>query len=166
VPPGQKSWPMMPWKRTCQNTGGLWAGRPMRSKPPILISSSQTQLTDQMICAYFPSSCRGDISKEWGQVARKVSQGKLRNKGQYKTLKYIMGCPGGSAVKNSPTNAGDTGFDPWVGKMPWSRKRQSTPVFLPGKLHGQRSLEGYSPWGCKESDMMKQLNNNNNKTTL
>ena len=44
------------------------------------------------------------------------------------------------------------GFDPWVGKIPWSRKWQTTPVFLPGKSHGQRSLAGYSPWGHKESD--------------
>ena len=39
------------------------------------------------------------------------------------------------------------GFDLWVGKIPWSRKWQLTPVFLPGKFHGQRSLVGYSPWG-------------------
>ena len=44
------------------------------------------------------------------------------------------------------------GFDPWVGKMPWRREWQSTPVFLPGKPHGQRSLAGYSLWGLKESD--------------
>ena len=43
-------------------------------------------------------------------------------------------------------------FDPWVGKIPWSRAWQPTPVFLPGDSHGQRSLAGYSPWGCKESD--------------
>ena len=36
---------------------------------------------------------------------------------------------------------------------PWSRKWQPTPVFLPGKSHGQTSLEGYSPWGRKESNM-------------
>ena len=42
--------------------------------------------------------------------------------------------------------------DPWVGKIPWRRKRQPTPVFLPGKSHGQRSLAGYSLWGCKESE--------------
>ena len=44
-------------------------------------------------------------------------------------------------------------FDPWVRKIPWRRKGQPTPVFLPGKSHGQRSLVGHSPWGCKESDM-------------
>ena len=38
-------------------------------------------------------------------------------------------------------------------KDPWDRRWQSTPVFLPGKLHGQRSLVFYSPWGRKESDM-------------
>ena len=42
------------------------------------------------------------------------------------------------------------GFDPWVGKIPWRRKWQPTPVFLPRKSHGQRSLEDYnSPWGHK-----------------
>ena len=41
------------------------------------------------------------------------------------------------------------GFDPWVGKIPWRRKWQPTPVFLPGESHGQRSVVGYSPWGCR-----------------
>ena len=39
------------------------------------------------------------------------------------------------------------GFSPWVGKMPWRRAWQPTPVFLPGESHGQRSLVDYSPWG-------------------
>ena len=43
-------------------------------------------------------------------------------------------------------------FDLWVKKIPWRRKWQSTPVFLPGKFHGKRSLVGYSSWGCKETD--------------
>ena len=43
--------------------------------------------------------------------------------------------------------------DPWVGKIPWRRKWQPTPVFLPGKFRGQRSLAGYSPWGCRELNM-------------
>ena len=41
------------------------------------------------------------------------------------------------------------GFDPWVRKIPWRRKWQPTPVFLPGKSHGRRSLVGYSLWSCK-----------------
>jgi len=49
------------------------------------------------------------------------------------------------------------GFDPWVGKILWRREWQPTPVPLPGKSHGQRSLVCYSPWGWKESDMTEWL---------
>ena len=48
-------------------------------------------------------------------------------------------------------------FNSWFGKILWRRKRQPTPVFLPGEFHGKRSLEGYSPWGCKELDMTERL---------
>ena len=48
-------------------------------------------------------------------------------------------------------------FDLSVGKIPWRRKRQPTPVFLPGESQGGRSLVGYSPWGHKESDMTERL---------
>ena len=51
-------------------------------------------------------------------------------------------------VKNLPAMQ-RPGFDPWVGKIPWRRKWQPIPIFLPGKSHGQRSLVGYSPWGHK-----------------
>ena len=44
-----------------------------------------------------------------------------------------------------------------LGNMPWRRKWQPTPVFLPGKSHGRWSLVGYCPWGCKESDITEQL---------
>ena len=43
-------------------------------------------------------------------------------------------------------------FHPWVGKIPWCRIWQPTPVYLPGKSHGQTSLVGYSPWSHEESD--------------
>ena len=48
-------------------------------------------------------------------------------------------------------------FEPWVGKIPWKRKWQSTPGLLPGKSHGRRSLVGYSLWSCNESDTTEQL---------
>ena len=48
-------------------------------------------------------------------------------------------------------------FNPWVRKLPWRREWLSTPVFLPGEFHGQRSLAGYSPWGHKESDTTELL---------
>ena len=59
-------------------------------------------------------------------------------------------------VKNPSANAENItrcGFDPWVRKIPWRRKWQPTPVFLPGEFHGQRRLAGYILRGCKESDM-------------
>ena len=63
----------------------------------------------------------------------------------------LWGFPGGSEGKASPYNAGGLGFDPWVRKIPWRRKWQPTPVFLPGKSHGQRGLVGDSPWGHTKS---------------
>ena len=61
-----------------------------------------------------------------------------------------------SGNNDLPANAGDTSdadLIPGLGKIPCSRKWQPTQVFLSGRFHGQRSLAGYSPWGCKESDM-------------
>ena len=46
----------------------------------------------------------------------------------------------------------ETKLDPWVGKIPCRKAGQSTLVFLPGEPHGQRSMVGYRPWGCKDSD--------------
>ena len=67
-----------------------------------------------------------------------------------------MGFPGGASGKE-PTCQCERckihGFDPWVGKIPWKRAWQPTPVFFPGESHGQRSLAGYSPWGHRELDM-------------
>ena len=62
-------------------------------------------------------------------------------------------------VKRLPAvwETGVLGFDPWTGKILWRRKWQPTPVLLPGKFHGLRSLVGYSPWGCKESDTTEWL---------
>jgi len=54
------------------------------------------------------------------------------------------------SFSNSPSNA-------YSGKIPWRRKWQPTPVFLPGKSHEQRSLAGYSPWSHKELDTTQRL---------
>ena len=51
----------------------------------------------------------------------------------------------------------ETQIQPWVRKIPWRREWLSTPVLLPGEFHGQRCLEGYSPWGHKESDTTELL---------
>ena len=69
----------------------------------------------------------------------------------------FQGFPGGSEGKESAWNAGDPGSIPQIGKIFWRRAWQPTPVFLPGKFHGQRSLMGYSPQDRKESDMTERL---------
>jgi len=59
--------------------------------------------------------------------------------------------PGSLTVKNPPCNAGDLGSIPGLGRIsiPWNRKWQPTPVFLPGEFHGQSSLVGCNPWSHK-----------------
>ena len=66
-----------------------------------------------------------------------------------------LGIPSGVVAENLPANPGDIrhGFELWVKKILWRREWLPTPVFLPGKFHGQRSLVGYSPWGHKELNM-------------
>ena len=61
------------------------------------------------------------------------------------------------AQTESACNAGDPGSILELGKIPWKREWEPTPVFLPGKSHGQRSLVGYSPWGHKESEKTEWL---------
>ena len=67
--------------------------------------------------------------------------------------------PGSSAVKNPPANAGGAGLIP-DSQIPWRRAWQSTPVFLPGESHQQKSLAGDSHWSHTELDMTYRLNNN------
>ena len=59
--------------------------------------------------------------------------------------------------KESACKCRRRGFDPLIGKIPWRRKWQPTPVSLPGESHGQKSLVGCSPWGCKESGTTERL---------
>ena len=63
----------------------------------------------------------------------------------------VLGFPGGSVVKNLLPMQ-ETQVGSWVENIPWRRKWQPAPAFLPGKSHGQRSLASYSPRGHKESD--------------
>ena len=48
-------------------------------------------------------------------------------------------------------------FNPWARKIPWRTAWQLTPKLLPGKSHGQKTLEGCSSWGCKESDKSEHI---------
>ena len=80
----------------------------------------------------------------------KISKGKLKIYGHV----YLhLGFPKWLNSKEYAYQSRRHGFDSWVRKIPWRRKGQLTPVFLPGNSHGQRSLGDYSPWSHKESDM-------------
>ena len=90
------------------------------------------------------------LKEMWSKILK-------RNRKNYSSeiclrLYLKKGFSGGSDGKESETclQCGRW-FEPWVRKIPWSRKWQPDPVFLPGKFHGLSSLGGYSPWGCKES---------------
>ena len=65
-----------------------------------------------------------------------------------------MGFPGGSVVKNLPVNTGDMSSIPGSGKIPWRKKWKPTPIFLPVKSHGQRSLASYGPGGHKRQTQL------------
>ena len=59
----------------------------------------------------------------------------------------------GKSLLANPGDIRDSGSIPGTGRFPWKRAWQPTPVFLPGKSHGLRSLVGYSPEGCKDLDI-------------
>ena len=67
----------------------------------------------------------------------------------WQNILHFLGLPSACSAGDQP------GFDPWLRKIPWSRKWQPTPVCLPGEFHGQRSLVGYSPWGPKELTQLR-----------
>ena len=75
-------------------------------------------------------------------------------------IHFFRGFPGGASSKG-PTcqcrRQKRCGFSPWVGKIPWRKAQQPTPVFLPGESHGQRSLAGYSPQDHTELDMAEVI---------
>ena len=74
----------------------------------------------------------------------------------YKDPYDSIGLPRWLSGKESTCQCRRHRFNPWVGKIPWRRKWQPTPVFFPGEFQEQRILAGYSPWGRKELDTTKE----------
>ena len=106
-----------------------------------------------------------DIKKRWQEYTEELYKKDLHNPDNHDGMithlePDILECEVKWALESITMNKasgadgipGRPGFDPWVGKIPWRRKWQPTPVLLPGESHGQRSLVSYSPWGRKESD--------------
>ena len=121
-----------------------------------------------MTCSLPGSSVHGDSPDKNTRVdCHALLQGIFPTQGQNPGLPHCRrilycqkGFPGGSVVKNLPDKCRRhrrPGFDPWVGKIPWSRKWQLTPVFLPGKFQTQRSLVRHSSWGLNWGHMHRNL---------
>ena len=86
------------------------------------------------------------------------SLGSKYKHGDYTNSSHLTDFSGGSVVKKPLVKAGDVGLITGLGRSPGGKKWKPTPVLLPGKSHGLRSLVGYSPWGSKESDTTERLN--------
>ena len=87
-----------------------------------------------------------------GQICELNHKSHFRIVFNYLKIILLQGFPGGTSGKESACQCRRhkrCGFDPWVGKILWSRKAQPATVFLPGKFHEQRSLVGCNPWGPK-----------------
>ena len=92
----------------------------------------------------------------------------------FSKLHYILhqSFPGGSVGKEFACNTEDClqcrrpRFDPWVEKIVWRRKWQPTPVLLPEKSHGERSLVGYSPWVIRVGHSLATKHHHHKTTTI
>ena len=112
--------------------------------------------------------CKIDSQLEFAVWLRKLKQGLYQSRevgrggiweggSQGKGYMYIDSASLVAQMLKRLSAVRETWFDPWVRKIPWRSKWQPSPVLLPGKSHRRRSLVGYSPWGCKESDTTEQL---------
>ena len=141
---GQPTRLCRPWDSPGKNTGvGChFLLQCMKVKSESEVAQSCPTLRDSMDCSLPGSSAHGILQArvlEWVAIA--FSTGGLSGK------EFACQCRRCKRLR----------FNPWVWKIPWRRAWLLTPVFVPGESHGQRSLVGYRPWGCKESDMTEQL---------
>ena len=94
------------------------------------------------------------LSEEGLQIADKRRKAKCKGEMvRYTQTEGVLGGARGKELACQCRRFKRHGFNSSVGKIPWRRAEQPTPVFLLGESHGERSLAGYSPQSCKESDM-------------
>ena len=109
---------------------------------------------------------RGFTSRGLGDTRLLETSAELRSQGQggeppagceqsHDSGELQGGC--GPGFRSPLCKAGDVGLIPGSGRHPWRRAWLPAPVFLPGESHGQRSLAGCGPWGCKDADRTEQL---------
>ena len=134
------------------------------NQPRNTLISMSSSGTERQCVSMFKALGRGSPRKPHRTVAVSPDVAKDRRlfhrlEAPHKRSASNCGLPWWLRGKESTCRCSLLGFDPWVGKIPWRWKWPLTPVLLPGKSPGQRSLVGYSPWGHKESDMTRRLNN-------
>ena len=146
-----RSW-LLPLRRRTYHQG--------KKKPPSPSAQINSKCDYRMIrradTYWMPTMC---LIKDWmSYVQSRRWSWCISPSGRWKhwtSPSKLEGLPGGTSGKEPAWEWGRHKrheFDPWVGKIPWRRAWQPTPVFLPRKSLEQRSLAGYSPWGHKESD--------------
>ena len=96
------------------------------------------------------------LPKTWSGTSTGVSERRVKG-GNRRLTGQSLGSPPSAQQSRIHCQCTRLRFNPWVRKVPWRRKWQPTPVFLPGKSPGQRHQAGYSPWGCKELDTTERL---------
>ena len=99
-----------------------------------------------------PSMRSHRVGHDWSDLAAAAAAGT-----SLLCVVYLDDFSHGSDGKEICLQCGRPGFNPWIGKLPWRKEWQPTPIFLPGEFHGQRTLAGYSPRCCKELDMTEWL---------
>ena len=130
------------------------------SKRTSLIAELQVNIE---ILVNFFELCNASVQiRAWWREDRR----KERTNHSFAPGAKINRLPGWLSGKESTCQCRGSRFSPWVWKIPWRRKWHPSPVFLPEKSHGQRSLGCYNPWGGKESDTTSSLNNNYDKHFL
>ena len=110
---------------------------------------SRVWLCDPMDCSSSGSSVHGILQEYWSGLLGPPPCTVGGNVNWYSYYGEQYGLPWWLSGKESACQCRRCRFNPWVRKIPWRRKWQPIPGSLPGKSHGQRSLTGYSPWGCK-----------------
>ena len=134
---------------------GLWPTPPASSclpaPRPVFSGADHGNAASLLLRHLGPGTCT------WEPRLHACSRTNISSPGATKYKDAVRAFPGGSDGKSVCLQCGRPRFHPWVRQVPWRRKWQPTPLFLPGKFHGQRSLMGYSPRGRKELDMTEQL---------
>ena len=159
-PPGSPVHGDSPGKNTGVGSYALLQGSSQPRSPTLQANSllshqrGPTLLTNPYFSASFKTVLHHINGRNMNYMAHD------RKCGEWISIHYAQQCAGffgGSDYKLSACNAGDRGSIPGSGRSPGEKNGNPTPVFLPGKSHGRRSLVGYSPWGHKESDTTERV---------